>query len=163
VTANGSGVFVLAPGLPNFTGSLYESDGTTQINYADTQSATISLEFVDTNGYSEEIDGRGVNNWNKNFAFNLERQGKYRLIARPTNIKDYSTTTSQYIYVNGSGQVSLDSTTGFASSISNFKLALKPGNFPVTVINPIDQSPLTDFWAYAYPQRGKGSPQYFGT
>ena len=162
VTANGSGVFSLTQALPNFTGSLYESDGTTQINYAETQNATVSLEFIDANGYAEELTGSGVNFWNKNFSFNLEQQGKYRLIARPNNIKDYSTTTSQYIYVNGSGQLSLDSTTGFASSISNFKLALKPGNFPVMVVNPVDQSLLTDFWAYAYPQKGKGSPQYFG-
>ena len=162
VTANVSGVFSLAPSLPNLTGSLFENDGTTQINFSDTQSATISLMFIDANGYSEEIDGRQVNNWSKNFSFNLERQGKYQLIARPTNLKDYSTTQSPYIYVNGSDQLSFDSTTGFASSISNFKFALKSGNFPVTVVNPIDQTLLTDFWAYAYPLNGKGSAQYFG-
>ena len=163
ISADGNGRFVLSPALPNLSGSLFDSSGTTEISFLETQSATVSLQFIDSNGYAQEIDGKWLDKWNKKFNFNLVDQGKYRVLARPSNISDYATSFSQYIYVNGSGQLSLDSTTGFTSSITNLKVNLQPGNFPITVVNPIDQSVLQNYWGYAMPRSGKGSPQYFGT
>lgn len=149
VTAT-AGRFTLHPTKPNLMGSLYHSNGTTAITYAETQSALVELEYTDVNGNVERTDGRYLTSWNTQFGFNLSEPGKYRLAVTPRQISDYANTFSDYIYVNNSGQLSKTLNSGYTDEISNFKVPLKQGNLPLTITNPIDGTPLKSAGLYIY-------------
>lgn len=152
VTAT-AGRFVLYPTKPNLMGSLFHSNGTTPITFTETQSAIVELEYTDLNGNVSRIDGRYLSSWNSKFGFNLSEQGKYRLAVTPRQISDYANTFSDYIYVNSSKQLSNTQSSGYGSEISDYKVALKQGNLPLTITNPIDSTPLKSAGLYIYSKQ----------
>ena len=150
-----SGRFILHPTKPNLTGSLFHIDGTTPITFSETQSAIVELEYTDLNGNVDRLDGRYLNSWNTKFGFNLSQPGKYRLAVTPRQISDYANTYSDYIYVNSSNQLSKTENSGYVSDLSDYKVSLKQGNLPLTIVNPIDGTPLKSGGLYIYNKLNK--------
>lgn len=145
-----SGRFTLNPTKPNLTGTIYQSDGTTPITFSDTQTALVEVEYTDNQGNTYRTEGRWLNQWNEKFAFNLTDPGKYRLSVTPKQIGDYANTYSDYIYVNSSRQLSKTLASGYGASLSDYKVALKTGNLPLTINSPIDGQPLKNGYVQIY-------------
>lgn len=145
-----SGRFTLNPTKPNLMGTIYHTDGTTPITLTETQTALVEVEYTDNQGNTYRTEARWLNPWDDTFAFNLYEPGKYRLSVTPQRIGDYANTYSDYIYVNSSHQLSKTLASGYTSSLSDYKVALKTGNLPLTINNPIDGQPIKNGFVQIY-------------
>jgi hypothetical protein len=143
------------------------------------QAPNIVGTLQDSTGNILAMSGKGVDvsiqkftngnwNWYKNFwlndpsfAIRIDEAGTYRLAVNPYDFENYSLTYSSSFYVNNSQEASTNSSSGFSSQLTGFNVRLRENNFNFTVLNPIDEKPISFARLAIYRIDNSGNETYY--